>query len=105
MAVFDVTQQTCIRSFQLEEQAGTIFPVGENFVLSLYKHPKLISLATGNVVHVWTELRSGLQDNSIMWGLDDDAMPPPMAFEASTRRVAIVNGDTVTRIEFDLAGN
>ncbi|TGP51591.1 hypothetical protein EN873_18250 [bacterium M00.F.Ca.ET.230.01.1.1] len=105
LAVFDVTQQTCIRSFQLEEQAGTIFPVGENFVLSLYKHPKLISLATGNVVHVWTELRSGLQDNSIIWGLDDDAMPPPMAFEASTRRFAIVNGDTVTRIEFDLAGN
>ncbi|WP_192384922.1 hypothetical protein [Mesorhizobium silamurunense] len=66
LAVYDVIQGTCLQAFQLEEQAGTILPVGERFVLSLYRHPKLIDLSTGKVVHVWTELRSGLQESSII---------------------------------------
>ena len=70
-------------------------------MLSLYRHPKLVDLSTGKVVHVWTELRSGLQDGSIMFQLDGDAKPPPMAFDPASNRFAIVNGDTVTLIEFD----
>ncbi|WP_217576271.1 hypothetical protein [Mesorhizobium sp. GbtcB19] len=103
MAVYDAIQRTCLQAFQLDEPAGTIMALGERFVLSLYRHPKLIDLSTGKVVHMWTELRSGLQDGSIIWGLDGDAVPPPMAFDAATKRFAIVNGDTITRIEFDLA--
>jgi hypothetical protein len=101
LAVYDMIQGACLHSFQLEEQAGTILALGKRFVLSLYRHPKLIDLLTGKVVHVWTELRSGLQDNSIFWGLDDDAKPPPMAFDPATNRFAIANGDAVTVIEFD----
>ena len=59
-----------------------------------------MTFRSGKVVQVWTELRSGLQDGSIMLGLDDDAEPPPMAFDPATNRFAIVNGDTVTVIEF-----
>ena len=32
--------------------------------------------------------------------LDGDAMPPPMAFDPASNRFAILNGDTVTLIEF-----
>lgn len=100
LAVYDMIQRTCLQAFQLDEPAGTILALGKGFILSLYRHPKLIDLSTGKVVHAWTELRSGLQDSSIIWGLDDDAKPPPMAFDPATNRFAIVNGDTVTLIEF-----
>lgn len=48
-----------------------------------------------------TGLRSGLQEGSIVWHLNGDAKPPPMAFDPATNRFAIVNGDTVTVIAFD----
>jgi hypothetical protein len=100
LAVYDVITRTCLRAFQLEQPAGTILALGKRYVLSLYRHPKLLDLSTGKVVHVWTELRSGLQDGSIMFQLDGDAKPPPMAFDPASNRFAIVNGDTVTLIEF-----
>lgn len=101
LAVYDVTRRTCLRAFQLEEPAGTILSLGTRHVLSLYRHPKLVDLSTGKVVHVWTELQSGQQDGSIMWGLDEDAKPPPMAFNQMSKRFAIANGDTVTVIAFN----
>ena len=58
-------------------------------VLSLYRHPKLVDLSTGEVVHVWSELQSGLQVASIMLGVDGEAKPPPMAFDPALKRFAI----------------
>ena len=100
LAVYDVIKRTCLRAFQLDEPLGTILGLGKRYVLSLYRHPKLVDLSTGEVVHVWTELQSGLQVGSIIWQLDGEAKPPPMAFNPATKRFAIVNGDTVTLIEF-----
>jgi len=102
LAVFDLARGTCLRSFQLDEPAGTTLAIGAHHVLSLYRHPKLIELSTGEVLHVWTELHSGLQDGSIVWGLEGDAKPPPMAFDAARNRFAIVNGNAITVVEFDL---
>jgi hypothetical protein len=103
LAVYDVSKKACLRTLQLAEPAGTILGLGARHALSLYRHPKLIDLSTGEVVHVWNELQSGLQDGSIMWHLDGEAKPPPMTFDPATNRFAIVNGNTVTRIEFDLS--
>jgi hypothetical protein len=100
LAVYDVTNRTCLRAFQFDEPPGTILPLGTHDVLSLYRHPKLVDLSTGKVIHVWTELQSGLQDGSIIWGLDGDARPPPMAVDPAGKRFAIVNRDVVTIIEF-----
>ena len=101
LAVYDLSKRVCLLAFQFDEPPGTILALGKRYVLSLYRHPKLIDLSTGKIVHIWTELQSGLQDGSITWGPDDDAKPPPMAFDATGRRFAIVNGDTVTVIAFD----
>ena len=75
--------------------------VGKGHVLSLYRHPKLIDLSTGDVVHVWTELQSGLQDGSIIWSIEGEAKPPPMTLDPAGQRFAIVNGDAVTVIRFN----
>ena len=69
-------------------------------MLSLYRHPKLVDLSTGEVVHVWSELRSGLQVGSIMFQFDGDAKPPPMAFDPQPTGLQSSNGGTVTLIEF-----
>lgn len=100
LAICDVIERTCIRTFRLEEPAGTILAVGSRFIISLYRHPKLIDLSTGEIVHEWTELRSGLQDGSIIHHLDSDAIPPPMAFDPETKQFAIANGDKVHLIGF-----
>ncbi|MBR1173826.1 hypothetical protein JQ617_07660 [Bradyrhizobium sp. KB893862 SZCCT0404] len=102
LAVYDVANRTCLRGFKMNEPPGTILPLGKRHVLSLYRHPKLIELSTGTVVHAWTELSSGRQDGSIIWGLSGDAMPPVMALDPSSGRFAIANGDTITVLEFNL---
>jgi hypothetical protein len=101
LAVYDVSKRVCLQALQFDEPPGTILPVGKRHVLSLYRHPKLVDLSNGKIVHVWTELNSGQQDGSIIWALDGDARPPPMAFDAVGKRFAIVNGDTLTVIAFD----
>jgi hypothetical protein len=102
LAIYDVGQRVCQRAFQLPEPAGTIFPVGRHHVLSLYRHPKLIDLTSGTVLHVWDGLYSGVQDGSIIWHLKENQKPPPMAFDAIGRRFAMANHDTITVIEFSI---
>ena len=104
LAVYDVTSRACLRSFEVAEPAGTIMSLGKDHVLSLYRHPKLIDLSTGDVVHVWTELQSGLQDGSIIWSIEGEAKPPPMTLDPAGQRFAIVNGDAVTVIRFNDVG-
>jgi hypothetical protein len=101
LAIYDLRGDGSARVFEFDEQLGTILPVGRGFVLSLYRNPKLVDLATGKIIHVWTELNSGEQDGSIIRHLTDSAIPPPMAFDAKHKRFAILNGNTVTSIMFD----
>jgi hypothetical protein len=103
LAVYDLTRAQCLRAFQLPEQPGTILSVGRHHVLSLYRHPKLIDLSSDQVLHVWTELASGLQGSSIIWHLKDDAKPPPMCFDSVRGRFAIADRNRITVIEFDLS--
>jgi len=102
LATYDVTSRTCLDAFQFDQPAGTILGLGRRHVLSLYRHPKLVDLSTGKVIYVWTELQSGLQDSSIVWKGEGDAMPPPMALDPAGKRFAIVNRDTVTVITFNV---
>ena len=103
LAVYDLASRRCLRTFQLPEQPGTILPVGRHHVLSLYRHPKLINLSSAQVLYVWTELASGLQNSSIIWHLKDDAKPPPMSFDPAIGRFAIADRNRITVIEFDLS--
>jgi hypothetical protein len=84
LAVFDLRKRSCLRAFRLEEQPGTILPLGTDYVLSLYRHPKLIELATGRVLQVWSELDSGLQASSIIWGRHSVARLQRRAANATT---------------------
>jgi hypothetical protein len=42
-----------------------------------------------------------VKDGNVIWGLDDDAKPPPIALDPAGKRFAIANNDTVILIVFD----
>ena len=44
-----------------------MMPVGTNFVVGFFGHPKLIEIATGKVLRSWPDLMSGDQKSSIIW--------------------------------------
>ncbi|CAL78921.1 hypothetical protein BRADO5233 [Bradyrhizobium sp. ORS 278] len=100
LAVYDVARQTCLRTVQLGEPAGTIFAVGDRHLLSLYRHPKLIDMSTGEIVHSWSALKTGLQISSII-NRDENAKPPPMAFDRNGLRFAVAEEESITVITFD----
>lgn len=100
VAVYDLVKGLCVGAFQLDEPPGTMLALGQDHVLSLYRHPKIIDLQACKVVHVWDHLDSGLQDSSIVWGLKTTGTPPPMAFDLAKKRFAIASDDAVTVIQF-----
>lgn len=104
VAVYDLDKRCCLRAFQMAEPPGSMFALGLDLVLSLYRHPKIIDLNTGRLVHEWDKLDSGLQDSSIIWGTKPDGIPPPMAFDPTKNRFAIANGEAVTVIQFSIVG-
>ena len=64
LVVYDLAAGKFLQSHPLTEPLGTILPIGRHHVLSLYRHPKLIELATGQVIHAWPELPSGFQKSA-----------------------------------------
>jgi hypothetical protein len=95
LGVYDLYNQTFLSQAPLEELAGTIMPVGE-YVVGFYKHPKLISLASGEVVCRWEDLSSGEQSSSIIWHHDKI---PPLALDSANKRFAIASTESITVIQ------
>lgn len=96
LAVYDVHERHHRSSALLEEPVGMLMPVGEDFVIGFYEHPKLIEVATGKVVTRWPEIASGTRNSSIIWS----NMPlPPIALDPQHQRFAVASPDAITVIE------
>jgi hypothetical protein len=68
----------------------------EDFVVGFYKHPKLISLASGEVVHRWNDLASGEQTSSIVWHHEKI---PPLAFDVANKRFAVASTQEIAVVQ------
>jgi len=79
---------------EVSEPIGVMMPWKE-FVVSFYDHPKLISLASGEVVHRWNGIYSGKQLGPIELG---DPPPPPIAPDPVHGRFAVANSKIVTLV-------
>jgi len=83
----------------LAEPAGILRPLGTH-AISFYDHPKLIDVTTGEVVHRWTEFRTGRHRSSC--GLTPlqghDATPPP-ALDPLRSRFAVADATGITAIQ------
>jgi hypothetical protein len=99
IAVYDVPSQSYIRSVVLDEVAGTMMPLGENHAVCFYKHPRVVSLDSGETILGWDDLDTGSQVGSIIW----DKKVPPLAIDSEKRRFAVAGRDGITVIRIDLA--
>ena len=70
---------------------GLIMP-WRNWVISFLDHPKAIDLATGEIVHVWSEINSGHQIGSIHLG---DPPPPGLALNQKSGIFAVADGPRI----------
>ena len=93
IGVYDLDEQRMISLASLEDEAGTLMPVGDGYVIGFFDHPKLIEIATGRVLARWTELKTGEQNSSILW---HKPLPPPLALDPSEGRFAIADDTQIT---------
>ncbi len=91
VALWRIGDSSYSTSVELPHHPGTLLPINERFILSMFGHPKLVDLEKRQVVHVWEEIQSGEQRSSITW----DNLPPPIAFDPHNARFAIVQGNTI----------
>lgn len=93
IGVYDLDQQELVSLAPLEEEAGTLMPVGSKYVVGFFEHPKLIAVATGRVLCRWPELNTGQQASSILW---HKPLPPPLALDPSGGRFAVADETQIT---------
>lgn len=84
---------------RLAQPAGILMPMATH-ALSFYEHPKLIEVATGQVVHRWTEFRTGRHRRSfgVQIAQGDDATPA-LALDPLRRRFAVADATGLTAIQ------
>jgi hypothetical protein len=99
--VYDLDRQTRISVAPLEDEAGSLMPVGSDHVIGFFDHPKLIEIKTGRVRCRWPELQTGQQLSSILW---HKPLSPPIALDPTSGRFAVADdkGITVVTLSTDL---
>jgi hypothetical protein len=98
IVVYDVVAERCVAEVELAEPPGAMMPLGPDHVVAFYRHPRLISLATGRVVHELGEMSTGEQVGPIARGVKTP--PPPIAMDPKSRRFAVADdtGITIVRV-------
>jgi hypothetical protein len=97
IAVYDLVSQTYTQSVTLGEPPGTMMPLRQSHVVCFYRHPKLVSLDSGEVVLRWEDLDTGNQVSSI----SESARVPPLALDAENQRFAVFGPAGITVIQFE----
>jgi hypothetical protein len=94
LVAYSLEQSEILYVTKLESVLGTFMPLGNDYAVGFYEYPKLFELRSGKVVASWPELKSGLQNSSII------RHPiPPLALDPSHNRFAIAGEKQITVIE------
>lgn len=96
IAVFDVHERRFVSSVVLGYASGGLMAVGDDKALTLFSHPRLVSLATGEVLHAWTDLPSGEQTCSITHHIE---RPPATALDPAQQRFAVARGEEIVVVQ------
>ena len=99
IAVYDVPSSKYIRSVVLGEPPKIMMPTGNRHAISFHRHPKLVSLESGEVVARWEDLDTGKQVGSMISG----AKLPPLAIDVQHHRFAVAGPENVGVVQIDLA--
>jgi hypothetical protein len=97
IGVYDLYAKSFRSSARLTEPAGTLMPLGEDYAIGFFQHPKLIDLKTGAILRKWEELNSGRQSSSIIWHLKEKL--PPLALDPARQRFAVASEREITVVQ------
>ena len=97
IVVYDLVSRKYLKSFVLDEVPGPMMTVGERHAVCFYKHPRLVSLESGEVVTQWDDLETCKHVTSILW----DAKPPAIAIDTLNRRFAVCGPESIAVIQID----
>lgn len=95
LGIYSIQANAVLTSCALDAPAGTLMPLGD-VAISFFENPKLLDLATGKVLHRWSELSTGRQNSSIIWHIDGVAT---IALDPSKRRFAVADSENITVVQ------
>ncbi len=98
IAVYDVASRRYVKSAVLNELTGMMMPLGENYAVCFFKHPRIVDLDSGETILQWDDLDSGAQTSSIIW----NTKVPAVATDAENRRFAVAGANEITVIQLDV---
>lgn len=96
LAVCDVATQVVLRTVALGYPPGRMMPVGSEYVVTFFQHPRLVSLTEGRVVTEWPELPTGAQSCSILLGQEEG---PALALDPGQARFAVQRGSEIVVVQ------
>jgi len=93
LGVYSIKANAIVSSCLVDAPVGTLMPLG-NVVVSFFESPKLLDLATGEVLCRWPELSTGKQNSSIIM-----EPVPPIALDPANQRFAVAGLETITVVQ------
>ena len=96
LAKYSIPDSRFLSQVPTQEPVGILLPIDDQYVLSCYKHIKLIDVSTGQIAARWEELKTSQQTSCIV-GQDD--LLPPIAIDRVNKRFAIASHEEITIIE------
>ena len=98
VAVWRIGSDSYSKTIKLTHPPGALMPVGANFVVTFYEHPRLYDLSTGSLVQEW-QIDSGKQTGAITWA----NLPPPIALQPERARFAVATPSEIHVVEIDVS--
>ncbi len=98
VAVWRIGSDSYSNVIKLPHPPGTLMPIGSDFVVTFYEHPRLYDLRTGALLGEWP-LDSGKQAGSITW----NNLPPPNALQSARARFAVATSSAIHVVEIDVS--
>jgi hypothetical protein len=99
LAVYEISSRAYVQSVDLGYPPGTMMPVGPHHVVTFFRRPRLVALATGQIVHEWNDIDSGEAVSSIVRELPC----PPLALDPIRARFAVTGKQGIDVITIDVA--
>jgi hypothetical protein len=92
LGVFNLKSGAFENIAKAEEKVGTMLWLGDGLVVGFFECPKVFDVATGRIVHRWTEIATGKQDSSIIHRVGP---LPAIACDPIRKRFAIGSKDGI----------
>jgi hypothetical protein len=95
LAIYDLEVKNYVAAAPGVRPLGTVMPLGAHHLVAFHQHPRLVALATGEVLREWPDLSSGTQVSSILW----NKPVPPLALDRERRRFAVADDEAIHVVE------